>query len=105
MFDSDGGFGEGVWTQKGDLWVAKFSQTLADGRTASSTNIYRPIDADRYGWQSVGRKVEGEFAPNIEEVTVVRKGVEPAAPAKKKATVKVGDKKAGQSKKAAGGGS
>ena len=84
MFDSDGGFGEGVWTQKGDRWIVKFSQTLADGRTASAINIYRLIDADHYGWQSVGRKVEGEYAPNIDEVTVVRKGAKALAPVKQK---------------------
>jgi uncharacterized protein (TIGR02246 family) len=103
MFDSDGGFGEGVWTQKGDRWVVKFSQTLADGRSASSTNIYRPIDADHYGWQAVGRKVEGEFAPNIDEVTVVRKGAKPLAAdvKKKKGDGKGGDKQPAKDKKAA----
>jgi uncharacterized protein (TIGR02246 family) len=73
MFDSDGGFGEGVWSKKDDLWVVKFNQTLTDGRKASATNIYTRVDDDSYTWQSIGRQVDGEFLPNIEPVKVVRK--------------------------------
>jgi uncharacterized protein (TIGR02246 family) len=73
MFDSDGGFGEGIWTKKGDSWVVKFSQVLPDGRKASATNIYTPIDANTFTWKSIGRKVGEDFLPNVEEVTIVRK--------------------------------
>jgi uncharacterized protein (TIGR02246 family) len=74
MFDSDGGFGEGVWTQKDNTWVITFKQVLADGRRASATNIYTYIDGNTCTWKSIGRKVEDEFLPNIEEVRLVRKG-------------------------------
>jgi len=84
MFDSDGGFGQGVWSQKDDRWMVKFSQVLADGRKASATNIYRPIDAGAYSWQSIGRQVDGQFAPNIEEIKVVRKGTAQQGAAVKK---------------------
>ena len=40
MFDSDGGFGEGIWSKKDNSWIVKFSQVLPDGRKASATNIY-----------------------------------------------------------------
>lgn len=79
MFDSDGGFGEGTWTRQGDRWSVKFSQVLPDGRKASATNVYRMLDHNTYTWQSIGRQVDGQFAPNIEEVKVVRKGSEPKA--------------------------
>jgi uncharacterized protein (TIGR02246 family) len=73
VFDSDGGFGQGVWTRKGDSrWVVRTAQTLSDGSTASSVNIFRHIDKDSFGWQSLGREVNGEFAPNIDEVKVSR---------------------------------
>jgi hypothetical protein len=74
MFDSDGGFGGGTWTQKDNTWVVKFSQVLPDGREASATNIYTVIDANTFTWKSVGRKLDGEFLPNIDESTFVRKG-------------------------------
>ena len=46
MFDSDGGFGEGTWSKKGNRWLIKFKQVLPDGRKASATNIYTIIDHD-----------------------------------------------------------
>jgi uncharacterized protein (TIGR02246 family) len=80
MFDSDGGFGEGTWKKHDNRWIVKFKQVLADGRKASSTNIYKFVDADHYTWQSIGREVDGQFAPNIEEVEVVRKGAQITSP-------------------------
>jgi hypothetical protein len=73
MFDSDGGFGEGVWTRRGDRWEVKLRQVLADGRTASSTNIYAPRDEDSFTWQSINREIDGERLPDVAPVTVVRK--------------------------------
>lgn len=73
MFDSDGGFGEGIWTKKDKGWIVKFSQVLPDGRKASATNIYTLVDANTFNWKSIGRKVGEDFLPNVEEVKVVRK--------------------------------
>jgi hypothetical protein len=82
MFDSDSGFGEGIWKSHNDRWVVKFKQVLPDGRKASATNIYKLVDDDHYTWQSIGREVDGQFAPNIEEVNVVRKSAEEKPTAK-----------------------
>jgi uncharacterized protein (TIGR02246 family) len=73
MFDSDGGFGEGVWSRKGDSWVVNFSQTLPDGGTAAATNVYTLVDANTFTWKSVGRSVDGELQENVEGVKIVRK--------------------------------
>ena len=73
MFDSDGGFGEGTWSKKDNTWIVKFSQVLPDGRKASATNIYTLVDGNTFTWKSIGRKVDGEFLPNVEEVKIVRK--------------------------------
>ena len=73
MFDSDGGFGEGIWTKRDNSWIVKFSQVLPDGRKASATNIYTLIDANTFTWKSIGRKVGEDFLPNVEEVKIVRK--------------------------------
>ncbi len=96
MFDSDGGIGEGTWSKKGNGWIVKFSQILPDGRKASATNIYTPLNVNTFTWKSIARKLDGEFLPNIEEVTVVRKTVNtPATEASKAAekSRKVGAKK------------
>jgi uncharacterized protein (TIGR02246 family) len=74
MFDSDGGFGEGTWSKHGDSWVVKFRQVLPDGRKAEATNVYTFVDGNTFTWKSIGRKVDGQFLPNIEEVKMVRKG-------------------------------
>ena len=72
VFDSAGGFAEGVWTRDGDRWQVKTLQTLADGAKASSINIITPIDDDSFTWQSIGREIAGELQPNLGPVTVVR---------------------------------
>jgi uncharacterized protein (TIGR02246 family) len=73
MFDSDGGFGEGIWSRKGDTWTIKFSQVLPDGRKASAVNSYRRLDENTMTWKSVNRWVGGQPLPNVEEVKLVRR--------------------------------
>lgn len=74
MFDSEGGFGEGVWSQDGDHWDVKTAQTLASGERASAINVLTPVDENTIRWQSINREIEGDIQPNIPEVTVVREG-------------------------------
>lgn len=71
-FDSDGGFAQGTWKRDGDRWVIHSVNTLPDGRKGVSTNLMRMIDNDHFGWSSIGREVEGELLPNIDEVEVAR---------------------------------
>ena len=72
LFDSDGGHATGEWKQNGDNWEVSTSQVMADGRVGSSTNIFTPLDEDQFTWKSIGRKVDGEFLPNVNAVRVVR---------------------------------
>jgi len=72
LFDSDGGFATGVWEQQGQRWTVHTTATLNDGRKGSSTNIFRPIDENSFGWQKINRLVDGEILPNIDEVIIVR---------------------------------
>jgi uncharacterized protein (TIGR02246 family) len=73
IFDSDGSFGEGTWKQSGKSWVVEMTQTLADGKRATSTQVYTPVNADSYTWKSTDREINGEILPDIETVTVTRK--------------------------------
>lgn len=70
VFDSDGEFGEGTWEKVDKSWYATMRFTLSDGRVASSTNIYTPIDDKSYSFSSVNREVDGEILPNMDPVTV-----------------------------------
>ncbi len=72
VFDSDGAFGEGVWSNKANRWYVKSTGTLPDGSKSSSTNIMTRLDNNTFTWQSVNRVVEGELLPNVDEVVVVR---------------------------------
>jgi uncharacterized protein (TIGR02246 family) len=73
IFDSDGGFAEGKWKQKGDRWIIQQTGTLPDGRKSSAVNVIRKIDNDSFTWQTVQRSVDGDILPDVEEVTIVRK--------------------------------
>ncbi len=73
LFDSDGGFGVGIWTRDGDRWTIRMLQVLPDGERASSVNVLTRVDDDTFQWESVNREVAGEILPNIDPVTVVRR--------------------------------
>jgi uncharacterized protein (TIGR02246 family) len=72
MFDSDGGFGAGRWSNDGARWTVQTLNVLPDGRRGSSTNIYEVIDGDTVRYRSIGRQVEGELLPSVGPVTLVR---------------------------------
>ena len=72
LFDSDGGFGVGVWSKKGDGWTIQALRVLPDGRKGSAVNILTPVDENSFTWESTGRAIGGEIQPNIGPVTVVR---------------------------------
>ncbi len=80
IFDSLGGFGAAVWTNKDNQWTAESKSVLSDGTKASAINIYTYVDDNTYTFQSIGRQVSGKPLPNIDEVTVVRKQPAEAAP-------------------------
>lgn len=73
IFDSDGGFGEGIWRKKGKNWIVEASHTAPDGRRSSAVNIYTPLNQNSYSWESTGREIGGELLPNVDPVKVVRK--------------------------------
>jgi uncharacterized protein (TIGR02246 family) len=72
LFDSDGGFGVGIWTKDGDGWKIQALRVLPDGRKGSAVNELTPVDENSFTWESTGRAIGGEVLPNIGPVTVVR---------------------------------
>ena len=74
VFDTDGGFGEGVWTKKGNRWYVQAKDTSAEGQNLSSQNIITVVDKDTFTWQSVDRQAGDQLLPNLDEVVVARKG-------------------------------
>jgi uncharacterized protein (TIGR02246 family) len=80
LFDSEGGFAEGVWTQNGNQWIVKMTGTRRDGSVASATNVTTRVTKDRMTWQSRDRVVGDEVHPNIDEIVIVRKPPQPGSP-------------------------
>jgi len=71
IFDSAGGFAEGLWTHVEDGWVVKMTGVRA-GRRYGLVHEQLPADgARRFLWASVDRIVGGETEPNV-TVTIVR---------------------------------
>jgi uncharacterized protein (TIGR02246 family) len=76
VFDSQGGYGEGLWAREGDAWIIKATGVRPDGTTASATNVLVRAGTDGYVCRSTDRIVADERQPAI-EVKVVRKPPEP----------------------------
>jgi uncharacterized protein (TIGR02246 family) len=80
LFDSDGGFGVGIWSKKGDGWAIQALRVLPDGRKGSAVNVLTRVDENSFTWESTGRAIGGEILPNIGPVTVVRTTSDNRAP-------------------------
>jgi uncharacterized protein (TIGR02246 family) len=72
VFDSDGGFGQGTWTKKGDRWYIQQTGVLPDGRKSSAVHIITRVDDSTCTLQAVNRTVDGELLPNVEEVKITK---------------------------------
>lgn len=80
VFDSDGGYGSGVWSKKGDAWRIQTTGVTPDGGKSSSVNVITYVNDDKFTWQSLNRMAGGELLPNVDEVVVVRQSAQVAQP-------------------------
>jgi uncharacterized protein (TIGR02246 family) len=76
VFDSEGGFGEGLWLRDGDDWVIKATGIRPDGTVGSATNYLIREGPDGYVWRSLDRVVADEVQEPV-EVKIVRKPPQP----------------------------
>lgn len=72
IFDSDGGFGEGIWKKSPEGWYVPTKYILSDGRHASATSVYERIKDDSYVFSSIDREVDDEMLSNLDPVQVQR---------------------------------
>lgn len=68
LFDSDGGFSEGVWTPTETGWLVKSTSVIADGRTGSATIHWLPQDADHFTLRGSDRVVGDSTEPDFEVI-------------------------------------
>jgi uncharacterized protein (TIGR02246 family) len=73
-FNSDGSFSEGSWSQNGAEWIVRKTETLADGRLASGTQVITQVDADTVTVQTIAKEIDGAPEPTADSVTMKRTG-------------------------------
>ncbi len=80
VFDSSGGFIEGVWRRDGKRWIVKASGVLQNGQEVSATHILTYVDDDTCTFQSKNRVIGGRRQPDIKAVTIKREQSETGRP-------------------------
>jgi len=72
VFDSAGGFGEGLWRRDANKWMVSFKATAPDGSTSTAQHVLTFVDEKKYTWESINRQSAGEALPNLDKIEVVR---------------------------------
>ena len=73
VFQSDGGFGDGLWTRDGKKWTVDLYGVTAEGQEMSASVIYIHLDANTYTWQAVEQEVDGESVADTQPIKVTKK--------------------------------
>ena len=79
MFDSDGGFLEGVWIRNDDQWIVTVSGVSSQGEAASGTSVYTIHDAERITWRYRNLIVGNDVREDIDPVVMTRRPPTPGA--------------------------
>lgn len=72
VFQSDGGFGGGVWTREGKKWTVDVHGVMPDGKELDATSIYIHVDPNTYTWQAVNQTIDDEPIPDTQPIKVTR---------------------------------
>jgi uncharacterized protein (TIGR02246 family) len=72
VFQSDGGFGGGVWTREGKKWSVDVYGVTPDGKELTATSIYVHVDPNTYTWQAVNQALDGEPVADTQPIKVTR---------------------------------
>ena len=72
VFDDSGAMGEGAWNKEGDRWTLKATLVLQDGKKATATYTFAPVDADTMAFQASERSVDGKALPETKEIKMKR---------------------------------
>ena len=64
VFQSDGGFGGGVWTREGKKWTVDVQGDTPDGKELTGDSIYIHVDPNTFTWQAVNQKLDDDPIPD-----------------------------------------
>ncbi len=79
VFDSLGGFGEGVWHSQGNRWLIKSHGVMRNGQTTTSTQVIEIVNDHAVHLSSYDRTAGDESLDDVSEILMVRKAPEPTA--------------------------
>ncbi len=71
-FNSDGGYGTGIWSKNGNTWIVKQEFILPRGGKATSTHTYSVGDVKSYSFSDTNRIADGKKLPNIGPFKIIR---------------------------------
>ena len=71
-FNSDGSFGASTWSKNGNSWMAKSSQTSANGDISSGTYVLEQVDENSFTLQLIGHEINGDAQPAAPAATITR---------------------------------
>jgi uncharacterized protein (TIGR02246 family) len=77
VFDSNGGYGEGLWMRSGNQWVVKATGVRPNGHTVTATQVLTFVNKDHLRWKSLDRTLGDGIVLDIEEIAMVRKAPQP----------------------------
>jgi uncharacterized protein (TIGR02246 family) len=72
VFQSDGGFGDGLWTRDGKNWSVDFGGVTPDGKRLAATVQYVRVNADTFTWQAVQQTVDGQPIADTPPIRVTK---------------------------------
>jgi uncharacterized protein (TIGR02246 family) len=72
IFQSDGGFGGGVWTRDDKKWYVAVHGVRAKGKQLTATIIYILVDPSTVTWQAVNQTLDGVPAADTPPIKVTK---------------------------------
>ncbi|MBS1952643.1 MAG: hypothetical protein JST89_00510 [Cyanobacteria bacterium SZAS-4] len=73
-FDSNGGFGTGIWSKQPNenTWKVDFTGVAGDGSNMTANNTFSQKSTDEFVWQSTHRSLDGVAIADTDPITVRR---------------------------------
>lgn len=59
IFDSEGGYGRGIWYKDGGTWIFKAMRTEPSGSVVFTKNSLTKMSDNKLSWQSLVRRIDG----------------------------------------------
>lgn len=76
VFDSDGGFGSGLWKREGSTWLVEAKFQTAEGLQGSKVSQLTYVDKDTFTFASTDQMLDGEKLPDVGPFSISRKKTE-----------------------------